>query len=48
MKGSAVVVVGVDRHGVSRDDGARRLYIPCFIVWMMGTVSERLSFSPGV
>jgi hypothetical protein len=24
MKGSAVVVIGVDRHGVSRDNGLRQ------------------------
>jgi hypothetical protein len=28
MKGSAVVVIGVDRYGVGSDNGTRWLYLP--------------------
>jgi hypothetical protein len=28
MKGSAIIVIGVDRRAVGRDNGTRRLYLP--------------------
>jgi hypothetical protein len=47
VKRNPVVVIGVDRRAVGCDNGARYL-LPCSRVSMIGTVSERLWFSPGV